>query len=70
MINKLSAELRQTATYYVNRILTNGLIIDINRNSLVELTISMLLSSFFVLTLIFFKLFYYTSFPEFSKLSF
>ena len=37
MIDKLSTDLKQTIPYYVNRLMTKGVMIDINCNPLVEL---------------------------------
>ena len=45
MIDKLSTELKQTVPYYVNRLMTKGVMIDINCNPLVELKIILLLCS-------------------------
>ena len=45
MIDKLSKELEQTDPYYVNRLMTKGVITDINCNSFVELKIALLLCS-------------------------
>ena len=69
MINKLSTGLRQTAPYYVNRLMTKELIININCNPLVKFETNLLLSSFFVFTLISFSNFYYLSFPKVSEFS-
>ena len=43
MIDKLSTELKQTVPYYVNRLVTQRVMIDINCNPLVELKIILLL---------------------------
>ena len=43
VIDKLSMELKQTVPYYVNRLMTKGVMIDINCNPLVELKIILLL---------------------------
>ena len=43
VIDKLSTELKQTVPYYVNRLMTKGVMIDINCNPLVELKIILLL---------------------------
>ena len=43
MIDKLSTELKQTIAYYVNRLMTKGVMIDINCNPLVELEIILIL---------------------------
>ena len=43
MIAKLSTKLKQIVPYYVNRLMTKGLMIDINCNPLVELKIILLL---------------------------
>ena len=64
MINKLSTGLRQTAPYYVNRLMTKELIININCNPLVKIKTNLLLSSFLCLLEFFFSNFYYLSFPK------
>ena len=43
MIDKLSTELKQTVLYYVNRLMTKGVMRGINCNPLVELKIILLL---------------------------
>ena len=43
VIDKLSTELKQTVPHYVNRLMTKGVMIDINCNPLVELKIILLL---------------------------
>ena len=43
MIDKLSTELKQTVPYYVNRLMTKGVMIDINCNPLVEVKLILLL---------------------------
>ena len=43
MIDKLSTQLKLIAPYYVNPLMTKGVMIDINYNALVELKISLLL---------------------------
>ena len=43
VIDKLSTELKQTVQYYVNRLMTKGVMIDISCNPLVELKIIFLL---------------------------
>ena len=47
MIDKVSTELKKTVPYYVNRIMTNGVKIDIKCNLLCELKILLLLSRVF-----------------------
>ena len=46
MIDKLSTEIKQTVLCYVNRVMTKGMMIDINCIPLVELKIILLLCSF------------------------
>ena len=43
VIDKLSTELKQTVPYYINRLMTKGVMIDINCNPLVELKLFLLL---------------------------
>ena len=72
MIDKLSTELKQTVPDYVYRLMTKGVMIDINCNPLVERKINLLLCRgvlFCVSSEIFFSIFYYVFFPRVSKLS-
>ena len=71
MIDKLSTELNQTVPYYVNRLMTKGVMIDINCNPLVELKIILLFCRgvlFFVSSEIFFR-YFTTSFFRRSRSS-
>ena len=72
MIDKLSTELKQTVSYYINLLMTKRVMIDINCNSLVELKIVLLLCRgvlFCVGSEFFLLIFSYVFSPKISKLS-
>ena len=60
VIDKLSTDMIQTVSYYINRLMTKGVIIVINSNSLVEFEMILLLCGgviFCVISEIFSKLY-------------